>query len=328
MTQHINSTPGLIASQGLGIACAVGASFCFTLSDAGVKFLSGDYALHQIIFFRSLIALSITLLLFVPLEGGYRYLRTRFLKIHLARGLCVVFANLMFFSGLATLDLPEATSIFFVAPLLITALSVVFLGERVGVQRWVAVSIGMVGVLTIMRPGMDSFKGAAILPLLAACGYASLQILTRRIGFNDKASTMSFYVQLVFLAVCCLFGLLVGDGRFGNTGNPTLDFLFRAWKWPATQDLYVMLGLGVLNAMGAYMISQAYRQCEAAVVAPFEYTALLLSIVWSVLIWSVWPDSITWLGITLILAAGLFVFWREVVLNKLLAVKHPLPRNR
>jgi len=315
-------------NRGLGVGCALLAWFSFTLTDVGIKYLSEDYALHQIVLFRSSIALCVTLMVFVPQEGGWSFLKTQHLKIHLARGLCVVFANLTFFAGLASMNLPEATSIFFVAPLLITALSVFFLGERVGIHRWMAVAAGMLGVIVMLRPGTDAFKFAALLPLLAAFAYAVLQILTRKIGFKDKASTMSAYMQITFVVVCLLFGALFADGRYGNTGNPSIDFLFRAWRWPVTRDLLMLVGLGVLSALGAYMVSQAYRLCEAVVIAPFEYVALLLAIFWSIIIFNVWPDTVAWIGISLILSSGLYVFWREVLLGRKPAVKHRMPRHR
>lgn len=312
----------------LGILCASGAWFAFSLNDVGIKYLSGAYALHQIVFVRAVVALCMTLLVFMPLEGGSALLKTRHPFMHIARGLCVVMANLTFFTGLATISLPEASAIFFVAPLFITALSVVFLGERVGPRRWMAVVVGLIGVVIMLRPGTDAFRLAGLLPLCAALGYAVLQILTRRIGLREKASTMSFYIQIVFVFVCAMFGLLVGDGRYAPGDNASLDFLLRAWVWPQPMDLAIMCGLGVASGFGGYLVSQAYRICQAAVLAPFEYLALLLAIFWGVVLWGEWPDLVAWSGIVLILGAGLYVFWREVVLNREFVVVHPMPRNR
>ena len=315
-------------SEFIGIACALGAWFMFSLNDVGIKLLSGDYPLHQIVWVRALVGITVTLGILLPLEGGYRQLNTPFLKMHLLRGLCVVAANMMFFTGLATISLPEASAIFFVAPLFITALSVVFLGEKVGVWRWMAVAVGLVGVIVMLRPGTSAFKLAALLPLLAAAAYASLQVLTRKIGMREKASVMAFYIQIMFVIVCSIFGWLFGDGRYADPSNPSIDFLFRAWTVPSTVDMGVMLGLGLSSGIGGYLISQAYRMCEAALIAPFEYLALVLAIVWGISLWGEWPDLVAWIGIVMIFASGLFVFWREVVLDRKFVVKHPMPRNR
>jgi len=293
-----------------------------------IKWLSGDYPLHQIVLARATVAIVFTLAVFVPLEGGLRILRTKRLKLHLLRGLAVVIANMTFFTGLASLPLGEATAIFFVAPLLITALSVVLLGESVGPRRWVAVCIGLSGVVVMLRPGSDSFEAAALLPLGAALAYALLQIMTRKLGMAEKASTMAFYIQLTFICVSSAIGLAFGDGRYAGSGNPSLEFLMRAWVWPSHGDALIMVAIGCLSAIGGYLISQAYRIAEAGLVAPFEYTALPLAVFWSVFLWGDWPDAISWLGITLIAGAGLFVFYREVVRGKENVLKRPLPRNR
>jgi len=317
-----------IAPNVLGVSCAIAAWFTFSLNDVGIKLLSGDYPLHQIVLIRAIIGLALTLALFMPLEGGYALIKTRNPAIHIARGLCIVMANMTFFAGLATISLPEATAIFFVAPLFITALSVLILGEKIGPRRWFAVAGGLIGVIVMVRPGSQAFQLAALLPLVAAAGYAVLQILPRRIGLTEKASTMTFYVQLVFVVVCTAFGLVAGDGRFAPGDSQSLDFLLRAWAWPTGSDWLVMIGLGVASGFGGYLVSQAYRMCEAGLIAPFEYLALLLAIFWSALIWNEWPDTIAWIGIALILWSGLYVFWREVVLDKKFVVRHPMPRNR
>ena len=151
-----------------GILCVLGAVTAFTTQDMAIKWMSGDYPLHQIVLTRAIVALLLTLAVFMPLEGGLGNLRTRRLPLHLLRGLAVVFANMAFFTGLASLPLGEATAIFFVAPLFITLLSVVLLHEQVGPRRWLAVLVGLGGVVVMVRPGGETFQWAALFPLGAA----------------------------------------------------------------------------------------------------------------------------------------------------------------
>jgi len=207
----------------------------------------------------------------VPLEGGYRNLLTKRMPLHILRGCSVIIANMAFFTGVASLPIADATAIFFVAPLFITALSVPFLGEKVGFRRWAAVSVGLMGVIIIIRPGTDAFKWAALAPILAALAYATMQITARRLGVTEKASVMAFYIQLTFLCFCTLAGLTVGDGRLAEgLEDPSLLALLRAWRMPSTDDLLVMLGVGALSACGAYLISQGYRSVEATIAAPLR----------------------------------------------------------
>ena len=198
------------ASNLLGIACVVAAAFVFTTQDMAIKWLSGDYALHQIVLIRASIAITITLTILVPLEGGYRNLQTRRPALHLLRGLAIVVANMTFLMGLATLPLGEATALFFIAPLFITVLSVLLLRERVGPRRWIAVLIGLSGVVVMLRPGDEIFRAAALFPVAAAFAYASMQIMTCKLGIAEKASTMAFYIQITFIVVSGGVGLTVG----------------------------------------------------------------------------------------------------------------------
>lgn len=312
----------------IGITCAMIASTAFTLNDVGIKFLSGDYALHQIVFARTIIALTLTLGIIIPLEGGFHLVKTRHIKMHVLRGLSVVCANMVFFMGLAALPLSEATAIFFISPLVITAFSVLFLSEKVGPRRWVAVTAGLAGALVIMRPGTEAFQLAALFPAMAAVAYATLHMLTRKIGRVEKASTMALYTHLTFLIVSSAIGLAAGDGSYATSIHPSIDFLTRPWVMPPTRDIWVMVGIGIASGTGGYFITQAYRSCEAALIAPFEYLALVLAIIWGVMFFSEWPDGFAWTGISMILGAGLFVIWREAVLKKRLASERPMPRNR
>lgn len=299
----------------LGPLSAAAAVFCFSINDMAIKFLSGDYALHQVVLIRALVGTCVLLAVLLPLTGGFAGLRTRRLGLHLLRGGCVVFANMSFFLGIATLPLAEGVAIFFVSPLVIAVFSVIFLGEKVGPRRWTAIGVGLVGVVIVLRPGTEVFQLASLCPIAAAFGYASLHMLTRYIGRTESALAMSFYIQMTFIMVSAGMGLAVGDGRFGGTGNPSLDFMFREWVVPAAGDWAILAGIGVASAFGGFFISQAYRVAEAAVVAPLEYVAIPLAVLWGVLVFGEWPDGVAVLGIVLITGSGLFMIWREARLR-------------
>jgi len=193
---------------------------------------------------------------------------------------------------------------------------VLLLGEVVGPRRWSAIAVGMIGVLIILRPGTAAFQVASLLPMAAAFGYAGLHIMTRILRDSENAVSMTFYIQMVFIVVCILFGLFFGDGKFADQSNASMAFLFREWRVPATSDLPLMLILGIFASVGGYCISQAYRLGEAAIVAPVEYVAMPLSIAWGILVFGTWPDTTAWVGIVLILSSGLYTVWREHKVQK------------
>ena len=189
-------------SKFLSISCKIVAHFCFTTQDIAIKLISGNYALYQIILIRSILAILYTLLVFVPIDGGFNYLLTTRLGLQLLRGFGIVISNLCFFTALVTLPLGEAVAIFFVAPLMITALSVFIIREKVGLSSWIAVLVGLLGVLIILRPGFEEFNPGYILPLVAALAYALVQIITGKLGkkrkgfFDGLLYSVDFYCRL------------------------------------------------------------------------------------------------------------------------------------
>jgi drug/metabolite transporter (DMT)-like permease len=307
-----------------GILAALGAGIAFSIIDTIAKFLSGDYPLHEMVLVRSIVALAVLLAVIMPLEGGYHLLRTRQPRLHSLRCLAVLCANLCFFTGLALMPLAEAVAIAFATPLIVTALSVIFLKEKVGPWRWGALAVGFLGVLVIMRPGSGTFQPAAILPFLGACGYATLHVLTRRAGGSEAGSTLAFYPMFGFLVVSALVGLTLGDGRFSDGTNPGIDFILRAWIWPAPQDWPLFIGLGIAASFGGYLVGQAYRLCEAGLVAPFEYIAMPMAVLWGVMVFNEWPDPQVWLGSGLIIGSGFVSVWRET--RNQLPASRPRPR--
>lgn len=291
------------------------AVLCFSVNDTTIKFLSGGYALHQIVLIRSIIGLGILLAVLMPLEGSWRLLKTNNLGLHLIRGFCVVTANMTFFIALAVLPLADAIAVFFISPLLITAFSVLFLGEKAGIHRWGAVAVGLVGVVIMLRPGTESFNLTMTLPLFSATAYAALHVLTRKIGLAESAVTMTFYMQLTFIVTCIVIGLMLGHGRWDGQGPEIFHFLLRPWGIPPMADWWLFVLIGMASGFGGYFISQGYRLAEASVVAPLEYVAMPISVFAGLFIFGEWPDPVAWIGITLIIGAGLYVFWRETIHN-------------
>jgi len=308
-TLHINKPAA-------GIAFVLAAMIAMSINDALVKSLSGDYPLHQVVFTRALVGLTFCLV-FVQFEGGWSILKTRHPGLHILRGLLIVIANSSFFAAIAVVPLGEATAIFYAAPLLITLYSIPVLGERIGPVRLGAVLIGFVGVLIMQRPWastdtLDVSRIVLLLPLVAASAYALQQVMTRRLGLASKASAMAVYIQAVFVVVSIAVGVIAGDGKFAaNLENPSLLFLLRPWVWPETEDIWRFLALGTNIATATYCLAAAYRMADAGTLAPFEYAGLMMAVFWGWVFWGEIPGPEVALGILLIVAGGLAVFFRE-----------------
>jgi drug/metabolite transporter (DMT)-like permease len=299
-----------------GILFALGGAAFLSINDVAIKFLSSDYALHQVILTRAFIGITFLLGLMYVTRTGFRQILTRRPKDHLIRVGIVMISNVTYFLGLAAMPLADAVATAFISPILVTLLSVVLLGETVGPRRWAAVAAGMLGVVVMLRPGEGTVQPAAILVLISAFCYASSHMMTRRMRDTESAMALGFYVQLGFIVVSSAMGLWVGDGHLSGSSNASLAFLFRPWVWPDLRDLPIFLANGLAVAAGGLMTTQAYRLCEAGLIAPFEYAGMPLAIFWGVVVFNRWPDATAWAGIALICGAGLYTLWRETIRKK------------
>ena len=313
----------------LGIAFICLGMMVVTINDSILKQFSDRYPLHEIVFVRATVAMLFSLAM-LRFEGGLRALRTRHPGLHIARGLCMVVANMAFFGALAAIPLADAVALFFVAPLFITLLSIPFLGEKVGIRRFSAVVVGFIGVLVVLRPagelGDAPDRVTMLLPVVAALAYATMQILTRRLRASAPASAMAVYIQGALIAVSLGFFLVAGDGRYAaGVESKSALFLLRAWIWPTLEHWLWFVLLGGLSAFIAYAVTQAYRLSDAATLAPFEYVALPMAIALGWLVFDHLPDVWVLLGCALIAGSGVYVYQRK---KKLSDADGGVPRRR
>lgn len=293
-----------------GVLCLTAGIAIFSLQDLIIKLLSGEYPLHQAMVIRSLTALPLLLLL-VAYDGGIGKLASARRWTLAIRGGLNVLAYTCYYLGLAALPIANSVALYFTAPLFITVLSVFVLKEEVGRRRWGAVIIGFIGVLVMVRPGTDVFDWAMLLPLFSGLAYGTSQVIARKIGDTEGAATMSFYSNGVFLITAGALAGVFGSGDFAGARHESLAFLMRGWVWPSPLDLGLMMACGVVAAAGLTLLAQAYRVAAAHTVAPFEYTALVWGTLYGWLVWRDFPTPGTWLGIGIIVGAGLYVLYRE-----------------
>ncbi|MCZ8079737.1 MAG: DMT family transporter [Rhodobacteraceae bacterium] len=293
-----------------GIALLVAGIAVFSIQDLILKLLSGAYPLHQAMVLRSLTALPLLLLL-VHRDGGLGTLITPGTRAMILRGVVMFLAYTSYYLALAALPMATTVALYFSAPLFITILSVVILGETVGPRRWVALFAGFAGVLIMVRPGGDLFDWAALLPVIAGLTYAISMISARRLGSSETAPALAFWGNAVFLVAAIAMSAVLGSGAWESDAHPSLAFLLRGWAVPTAFDLMLMMACGVIAAIGLTLLTQAYRVAESSVVTPFEYTGLLWSVIYGWIFWRDWPVLTDWIGIAIITGAGLYILWRE-----------------
>ena len=268
----------------------------FSLMDAGMKLLSESYPTLQVTMLRGAASLPFVLVWVLATAGPRSILPVRW-GLHLLRGALGMVMIGCFVYALRSLPLSTAYSIYFVAPLLVAALSVPLLGERVGPRRWVAIGVGLVGVLVVLRPGVDGFISLlGLMVLLAATAYAIAAVTVSLLTRTDTPQSMVVWFLLI---------MAVGAGLLA---------------WPQWQPLQwqhagLIAGMGLAGALGQIALTRAFQLGQASMIAPLEYTGLVWVIGWDLLLWGVLPDRMTWIGAAIIMASGLYLLRRERVVG-------------
>lgn len=264
----------------------------FSLMDTVLKLLAGTYPPMQVAALRGLTSLPLVLV-FVAWRGeGRTLLRVRW-PLHLMRGVIGVAMLTLFTYGLRSLPLAEAYTLFFIAPLLITALSVPVLKERVRTAHWLAIVVGMVGVVVALRPSADAFfTWGALAVLAAAACYAVSAIAGRLLSRTDSSSSLVFWSMLM---------IAVGAGLLALPD----------WVALRREHLGLLLALAVTGFLGQVAITEAFRHGQASAVAPFEYSALAWGMALDWVLWQTLPTAPTLAGAAIIIASGLYLIRLE-----------------
>ncbi|WP_417813469.1 DMT family transporter [Thalassospira alkalitolerans] len=284
-TQHHHQQHNL---TGIVLMCIGVAALC--INDALAKTLMDYYSPIQIIFLRNVIALPFAVILALKM-GGTHALRSHRIGVHFLRGFIWITATVLFFTSIHHLGLAEATAIAFVAPLFITALSALFIA-RVGWRRWLAVVVGFIGVLVIVRPGGATFDPVLLLPVATAFTYALLMLSARFVDTRESMWTLLLYLSTTS---AILTGLIV--------------VFF--WMPVRAEDIWLFIAIALFGTGGMTLITQAFRVADAPTVAPFDYTALIWATGLGWFFWGETPDVLTFIGAAIITASGLFVIFRE-----------------
>ena len=293
-----------------GIGFLLLAMLIGSLQAVAVKWIGGNYSVLEIVTFRSLVALPITLLFF-RLEGGKGLPTTSQPKLQYVRGIFLFLSYTTFMMGLAALPLADIESIRFSGPMMITILSVFMLGEKVELRRWLALIVGFAGILLIVKPGSTNFNEGSIFVLLSVFFYALTVILTRKMNATDSSATMAYFSSWVYLIAAFIFSpLAAAVGEIPNA-HPSIAFLFHAWTMPTLLDFFIMSGLGLVWAAWAYFMTRAYSTAQASVIAPFEYASLPINVMWGFLFWHEIPTWVTVAGALLTLSSGMYLLFQD-----------------
>ena len=271
----------------------------FSLMDLIVKW-SEIYPLGQVLFFRGFFGI-IPLIFLIPRERFYNFYYTKRPGLHLLRCISGLIALISIFIALRSLPLATVVSISFAAPIFTTILSIIFLSERIGFYRWLAVIVGFVGILIITEPGLNSLNIYYIYPIIFCLGLSYVAIAIRQLSKTEP-------VWLISLN----FSLLISIA-----GISTIPF---GWIMPSFKDLLLLSSVGILGGVANLWLSQSYKFSEVSLVTPLKYLGLIFGIFFGYIIWDEVPSLKTLLGALLVIFSSIIIFRREILLKKQLSI--------
>lgn len=274
------------------ILMIVGAVACFSVGDSIAKSLASRYPVPLLVWARWG-AQVLAMLIWLAPKMGTGMVRTRQLPMQLARGVLLIGSSLCFMSALKYLPLADATAINYMTPTFVIVLAMVFLRERMTVARMAFVLAGVAGMLMIVQPGADIFKGASFLALGSAAFYAVYQITTRMLAGEDPRVTL-FYPALVGVGLMTLVWPWFGETR---------DV---AWV-----DAGLILTIGVLGTIGHFLFILAFQRAPASALTPFTYVHLVFATLIGWIVFGDLPEALTFAGMALIAGSGLLLTWHE-----------------
>ncbi|KAB2919946.1 MAG: DMT family transporter [Hyphomicrobiaceae bacterium] len=276
----------------LGILYMCIASSLFPVMNGLVQVLSARYSSEQIVWARTASHLVFLIALFGP-RLGVALVKTTQLKWQVLRSVILLMSTYLYFNGVKHLPLAEAASISFSAPFIVALLAWPALGERIPLNRLLAVAVAFLGVLVVIRPGSQMFHWASLLILGNAVCYAVYQIVTRRVSSHDPPETSAVYSVVV--------GTLVM-----STIVPFVWINPLSWM-----DAGLLFSLGILGGLGHYCVARALSMAQANFIAPFGYWQMVGSVIVGYMITGLLPDLSTWIGAGIIICAGIYIAWRE-----------------
>ena len=295
-----------------GIVCIMVGMLLFVGQDVLMKNMLGVYPVWMLIFSRSVVAVLVLTPLVIGLGAPHRLL-TPLWPWHLLRAFLFASGFALFYAAFPFMNFAVVTTIFFAAPLMTALLASLFLGERIGIPRMAALLVGFAGVIIAMNPGGEAFQWVAILPLICALTYATSQIIVRRIGDQETTLTIGLYT-------IAFSGVLIGPmGWLLNqviAVGPDAPHLRADWPLPSGDGVMMLGLLGVVGMIGYLLISRAYQVASPSIVAPFDYTYLPIAAVVGYLLWDETPAVTTIIGMTLIIASGVFIGYRELIASR------------
>jgi len=290
----------------LGGICMILSVLFFSLMDVLIK-ITNEYDVGQVMFSRAIFGL-IPIFFLIPKKKLKNFYKTKHAGLHFYRSFIGAIAMYAIFVGLRNLELAEVTSMAFSGPIWVVIFSILFLGEKIRMKRWIAVGLGFVGVLIISKPGFDNLNFYYIYPIIFTLGFAGVSIFIRRLTLlGEPVYLIAFYFSICS-AIFGLFTLPLGG-----------------WVMPSLFDLGLLILIGLLGSIANLLLTKSYQLAEVSLTTPLKYLSLVFAIIFGFYLFNEIPTSYTLSGASLIVISSAIIFVREHQLKKTIST---LPRQQ
>ena len=294
----------------------------FSIQDSLIKYIFEDTALYELYFGRTLTAL-ILLALYLKITSQKLVMKTYYPLLTTVRVICFFFGFSFFYISLTYMSLAMANALFFSSPFFISILAIVFLGEKVGIRRWLAIIVGFLGVYIVLNPNFENFDYTKLAPVACALFYAISMTITKITSDKDSVYSQMFHLYIGAIGISIIFFIFTGKGQFNTFSDPTLQFILREWFTNPTYSWPFILIMGLVASLSFYFVFSAYSIASPSVVSLFEYSLIIWAIIIGYLLFNDIPTVRTFIGVALIIGAGVYIYIREKAKDQMIASDTP-----
>ena len=294
----------------------------FSIQDALIKFVFEDTALYELYFGRTLTAI-ILLTSYLILSQQKIILKTHYPFLTVFRVICFFFGFSLFYVSITFMSLAMANALFFSSPFFISILAILFLKEQIGVRRWSAIFVGFIGVYIVLNPDFKNFNIMNLAPVGCALCYATSMTITKITSDKDNVYTQMIHLYIGAILISALFFIFTGNGQFNIFTDPTFQFIFRAWFTNPAYAWPIIIVMGVTATFSFYFVFSAYSIASPSAVSLFEYSLIIWSIITGYLLFDDIPTIRTFIGVALIISAGIYIYIREKINEQYIATENP-----
>ena len=294
----------------------------FSIQDSLIKYIFEDTALYELYFGRTLTAL-ILLALYLKITSQKLVMKTYYPLLTTVRVICFFFGFSFFYISLTYMSLAMANALFFSSPFFISILAILFLGEKVGIRRWLAIIVGFLGVYIVLNPNFENFDYTKLAPVACALFYAISMTITKITSDKDSVYSQMFHLYIGAIGISIIFFIFTGKGQFNTFSDPTLQFILREWFTNPTYSWPFIIIMGLVASLSFYFVFSAYSIASPSVVSLFEYSLIIWAIIIGYLLFNDIPTVRTFIGVALIIGAGVYIYIREKARDQMIASDTP-----